>query len=122
MTDLEMAAKFREAAQGVGRGWNKYTIGHPHLEAGAQCALGWLTVVAGHDGAIALYRLANERLGQVLPEWNDAPARTRQDVIALFEDLAHDLELKAQIAAQQGEDEKPQEQEERVPVPAVAHA
>jgi hypothetical protein len=104
MTDLEMAARLRRAADAVRGAWWQCGDGDGLVkERGGQCARNWLSYP---DGDNVLYReswpvsdLVEERLGRSIYGWNDAPERTKQEVIALFEGLAHDLELRHQIAA-----------------------
>ncbi len=122
MTDLEMAAAFRAAADYFRQnGWCQFDPGE---DGGPRCATGGLRSVS--DRAWELSAVAGKRVpaeinpmlfmekdrrfllhavGDCLSEghlvqWNDAPGRTKEDVIALFEDLAADLELRHQIKSQ----------------------
>jgi hypothetical protein len=101
MTDLEIALKLRQAANGVRRGW--WQCGDGVHEPGGHCAENWLMypledLQFDYD-AVPARVLLEARVGYV-PRWNDEPGRTKEEVIALFEGLAADLELRHQIKSQ----------------------
>lgn len=98
-----MAGKFRKVATILGRdGWLQ---GERGADGGPRCALGAIYGAQNSQYASAdtsqLYTVACERFGNhnvlSLVTWNNDLGRTKEEVIAFFEDLAADLELRHQI-------------------------
>lgn len=85
----------RKAADVLERdGWCQGTHTDPY---GRRCAFGALQVARAYsdirdDGSLKVYRLLHERTGGVI-DWNDAPGRTKQEVLALFRNTADELEV-----------------------------
>jgi len=86
-----------KAAQVVRKGWcqghfafdGDKPLDYPHCFATCFCARGALYVVAGSGIGRCIARKIQDLLGKPLEQWNDAPERTQDEVVALLEGVAH---------------------------------